>query len=56
MIQDDPRGVSCLALGFTQENIPVHVVCGKTSANHLFIITVYIPKMPKWKNPDTRNQ
>ncbi|MEA1934147.1 MAG: DUF4258 domain-containing protein [Thermodesulfobacteriota bacterium] len=39
----DPRGESCL-------------VCGKNSLGHLFIITVYIPTMPKWLNPRTRNQ
>ncbi len=53
---DDPRGVSCLALGYSTDSIPIHIVCGKTSSNHLFIITVYIPKMPRWKNPHTRNK
>jgi hypothetical protein len=53
---DDPRGVSCLTLGYTTDGIPIHIVCGRTSSNHLFIITVYIPKMPKWKDPHTRNK
>ncbi|MEE4359155.1 MAG: DUF4258 domain-containing protein [Desulfococcaceae bacterium] len=53
---DDPRGESCLVYGKTQENVPVHIVCGKNSRNHLFIITVYIPKMPKWLDPYTRNR
>ena len=53
---DDPRGESCLLLGFTPEGIPVHVVCGKKRSGHLILITVYIPTMPKWIAPYTRNR
>lgn len=53
---NDPRGESCLVLGFTPEAIPVHVVCGRNRARHLLLITVYIPTMPKWKDPYTRNR
>jgi hypothetical protein len=53
---DDPRGESCLVLGFTPEGTPVHIVCGRKSAGHLFIITVYIPTMPKWRSPESRNR
>lgn len=52
---DDPRGESCLALGFVSDK-PIHVVCGKNRAGHLVLITVYIPSMPKWKDPHTRNR
>jgi hypothetical protein len=52
---DDPRGESCLVLGFTHERTPVHVVCGKNPSGHLILITVYIPTMPKWKDPYTRS-
>jgi hypothetical protein len=52
---EDPRGESCLVVGFTFEETPVHVVCGKNTAGHLFLITVYIPTMPKWKDPYTRS-
>ncbi len=52
----DPRGESCLAYGTTQINTPVHIVCGKNSQGHLFIITVYVPTMPKWLNPRIRNR
>lgn len=52
----DKRGESCLIYGDTPGSLPVHIVCGKNSLNHLFIITVYIPKMPKWKNPRVRNR
>ena len=53
---DDPRGESCLALGFTPERRPVHVVCGKNPSGHLILITVYIPAMPKWRDLYTRNR
>jgi hypothetical protein len=53
---DDPRGESCLALGFSPEATPVHVVCGKNRSGHLILITVYIPAMPKWRDPYTRNR
>ncbi|MGH7963464.1 MAG: DUF4258 domain-containing protein [Candidatus Binatia bacterium] len=53
---DDPRGESCLAVGFTPEATPVHAVCGKNRAGHLIIITVYIPAMPKWEDLFTRNR
>jgi hypothetical protein len=53
---EDPRGESCLVLGFTTEGKPVHVVCGRNPSGHLVLITVYIPTMPKWKEPRTRNR
>lgn len=52
---EDPRGESCLALGFVVGK-PIHFVCGRNRAGHLVLITVYIPSMPKWKNPYTRNR
>ncbi|MDO9391483.1 MAG: DUF4258 domain-containing protein [bacterium] len=54
--QDDPRGESCLATGFTLEGIAVHVVCGRNPSGHLILITVYIPTTPKWRDPCTRNR
>jgi len=53
---DDPRGESCLSAGFTDEGIPVHVVCGKNPGGQLILITVYIPSMPKWRSPFVRNR
>ncbi|HHT9133438.1 MAG TPA: DUF4258 domain-containing protein [Candidatus Avalokitesvara rifleensis] len=53
---DDPRGESCLTVGFTPEGVPVHIICGKNPSGHLILITVYIPNMPKWRNPYTRNK
>ena len=49
----DRRGPSCLVLGYSQ-NGPVHIVCGYTPIRWIRIITVYIPKMPKWIDERTR--
>jgi len=51
---NDPRGQSCLLLGFGNEGSPIHVVCGKTKRGDLRIITVYVPSAPKWVDPKTR--
>lgn len=53
---DDPRGQSCLVIGLTPEGKSVHVVCGKNPSGHLILITIYIPTMPKWLDPYTRNR
>jgi len=55
---DDPRGESCLLLGYV-EAIPVHVVMGWATSQPnrektLRIITVYIPQPPKWDDPRRR--
>ena len=34
---EDTRGENCLVMGFTFEATPVHVVCGKNTAGHLFL-------------------
>ena len=52
---NDPRGPSCLILGYSQ-NRPIHIVCGYTSVKWIRIITVYIPKLPKWANEKTRDR
>jgi hypothetical protein len=49
----DPKGPSCLVLGYAMGR-PVHVVCGRAKNDWLLIITVYIPKPPKWIDPKTR--
>ena len=53
---DDPRGQSCLVLGFTPRGRAVHVLCGQNSLGHLVWITVYVPSMPKWLDERTRNR
>jgi hypothetical protein len=55
---DDPRGESCLALGFVGDR-PIHVVLGWAaikgeSRGMLRLITVYTPMAPKWSDPRTR--
>ena len=50
---DDPRGPSCLILGYSKSR-PIHIVCGFTTIEWLRIITVYIPKLPKWIDERTR--
>ncbi|MCH7472477.1 DUF4258 domain-containing protein [bacterium] len=50
---DDPRGHSCLLLGFAQERA-VHVVCGLRNPQRPVIITVYCPTLPKWMDERRR--
>lgn len=53
---DDPRGPSCLILGYGEEGYPIHIVCGRTPSGGLRIVTVYIPSLPKWFDPKTRRR
>ncbi|MFP3975777.1 MAG: DUF4258 domain-containing protein [Dehalococcoidia bacterium] len=50
---DDPRGTSCLALGYSGERA-IHIVCGRARNQWLLVITVYLPKLPKWMDARTR--
>ena len=52
---NDPRGHSCLVLGYASGQ-PVHVVCGLTKQHRLYLITVYRPTIPKWKDERSRNR
>ncbi len=52
---DDPRGTSCLVLGYSQ-NRPIHIVCGYTPIKWIRLITVYTPKLPKWIDERTRRR
>jgi hypothetical protein len=45
---DDPRGASCLVLGFTEEGLPLHLVCGVSLSDVIVIVTVYRPHPDKW--------
>ena len=45
---NDPRGPSCLILGFTNDNRPVHVVCGLGDIEVIIIVTVYRPDPQGW--------
>src|SRR3989338_2573647 len=55
---NDPRGESCLLLGFFGGQ-PVHVVIGwaarkRDGQRALRVITIYKPTLPKWIDPRTR--
>ena len=44
----DPRGASCLILGFTKGRRALHVVCGKAN-DEVIIITAYEPSPEEWR-------
>jgi len=44
----DPRGASCLILGFTKKGRPLHIVCGK-AGEEIIIITAYEPSLDEWE-------
>ena len=44
---NDPRGHSCLMLGFGEEGRAVHVVCSPKD-EYLAIITAYLPDPDQW--------
>jgi len=45
----DPRGHSCLLLGFGDANRAVHVVCSPKD-DYLAIITAYLPDPAQWSD------
>ena len=51
---DTGRGVSCLVIGFA-EATPIHAVCG-WRGEKIVLITVYIPRPPKFIDPWTRGE
>ena len=51
--QDDPRGPSCLILGYSGDE-PIHIVCGYAPTEWVRIITSYVPRLPKWIDERTR--
>ena len=50
---DDPRGHSCLMLGFGVEGRPIHVVCAPRE-DYVAIITAYIPETGEWSDDYTK--
>ena len=59
MIEDYPHdfyGPSCLVLGFTGKNRPIHCVCSYPSRPIVKIVTVYEPTEAEWVNHRKRNQ
>jgi len=53
---EDPRGESCLIVGQGLDLRWIHILCGNFYQKDLLIITVYIPKLPKWKDSFTRRE
>ncbi len=49
---DTGRGEGCLVIGFAGD-MPVHAVCG-WRGDRIVLITVYIPRSPKFIDPWTR--
>ena len=47
---DDPRGASCLILGFTEKVRPLHIVCGRLEDEEILIITAYEPDSIEWES------
>jgi len=51
----DPRGHSCLMLGFGEGNRAVHVVCSPKD-EYLAIITAYLPDPTQWSDDFKRRR
>ncbi len=45
---NDPRGASCLLVGFTRESKPIHLVCGISLPDVIVVITTYRPDPAEW--------
>lgn len=46
---EDPRGASCLILGFTRSGKPLHIVCGNLEEEDVLIVTAYEPDPEEWE-------
>jgi hypothetical protein len=46
---DDPRGPSCLILGFSKAGKPLHIVCGNVDEEEILIVTAYEPDPEEWE-------
>jgi Domain of unknown function (DUF4258) len=44
----DPRGHSCLILGWTGADLPIHMVCGHLYEEEFIVITIYRPDPGEW--------
>ncbi len=51
---DDPRGQSCLMLGYGNQNRPIHIVVSPKEA-YLAVITTYLPSSGRW-SPDWKTR
>ena len=53
---DDKYGASCLILGFTIANRPIHIQCSYPSRPLIKIITIYQPSSQLWNNNFTKRR
>ena len=44
---DDPRGHSCLMIGYGLDSRPIHIVCAPKD-DFLSVITAYLPDAEEW--------
>jgi hypothetical protein len=51
---NDKYGPSCLILGFTKQQRPLHIQCSYPSRRALKIVTLYEPDPAKWINFEKR--
>ncbi|MBE9047736.1 DUF4258 domain-containing protein [Pleurocapsales cyanobacterium LEGE 10410] len=53
---DDKYGASCLIVGFTVANRPLHIQCSYPSRPLIKIITIYQPSFQRWNNSFTKRK
>ena len=46
---DDPRGPSCLVMGYGEERRPIHIVCANLQSPAVLIVTAYEPDPQEWE-------
>jgi len=46
---DDPRGPSCLLLGYGDDSRAIHLVCAPRE-DYLAVITAYLPDPEEWSD------
>ncbi len=47
---DDPRGPSCLVMGYTEQRRPIHIVLAYPfKGERMKVITVYEPSADRWQ-------
>ena len=53
---DDKYGASCLILGMTQNQRPIHIQCSYPSRPLIKIVTVYEPNPQRWTDDFTQRR
>lgn len=53
---DDKYGASCLIVGFTKGERPLHIQCSYPSRSLIKIITIYQPSSQHWNNNFTKRK